>query len=226
MSHVDEHPVGDLAGLRFKVTELRRRPGSRSTERRVVQPVAPDGSPGLTIGGVRVAALPATVDVVMESLNDGVRVWATVQYHWEGACRRCLGAAEGTATSEILELFVDDRTLYEGFGGGPSSEGRGEGSHSESGTSESGPSQGSGAGGAEGEVHELANGWVDLSKSVRDALLLGLPLAPLCEDDCAGPSPEEFPVEVQTEIAAAVPDSACDPRWAALNDLRFDPERT
>lgn len=212
MSSGDDLAAGDLAGLRFKVTELRRRPGSRSTERRVVRPVGLEDSRNLVIGEVGVASVPATVDVDMESLNDGVRVRATVQYHWEGACRRCLGAARGTTTSEILELFVDDPASYEGSAGSLISEGS--------------ISEGGGAGEADREARKLASGWVDLSESVRDALLLGLPLAPLCAEDCTGPSPEDFPVEVQIDDVATAPASAGDPRWAALDDLRFDPEGT
>ncbi|MGB3412173.1 MAG: YceD family protein [Microthrixaceae bacterium] len=59
---------------------------------------------------------------------------------------------------------------------------------------------------------------IDLGTAVRDAVLLTLPLAPLCRDDCAGPIPEEFPVVAhQDEVAPKV-----DPRWAALDELRFD----
>lgn len=59
---------------------------------------------------------------------------------------------------------------------------------------------------------------IDLGVAVRDAVLLSLPLAPLCSDDCAGPVPEEFPViAYQDAVEAKV-----DPRWAALDELRFD----
>ena len=52
---------------------------------------------------------------------------------------------------------------------------------------------------------------------VRDAVLLALPLAPLCADACAGPAPDEFPTgPVATE------EQPVDPRWAALTQLEFD----
>ena len=81
----------------------------------------------------------------------------------------------------------------------------------------------------EGETYALADDLVDLEPMVRDAVLLALPLAPLCGPDCRGPAPESFPA-----VAAAGVDGAgstsreddqvrpADPRWAALGDLRFD----
>jgi len=61
---------------------------------------------------------------------------------------------------------------------------------------------------------------VDLTDSVRDAVVLGLPLAPLCRSDCSGPEPGAFPVRVE---GTADP-GRVDPRWAALDELRFDPD--
>jgi uncharacterized protein len=55
---------------------------------------------------------------------------------------------------------------------------------------------------------------------VRDALLLDLPVAPLCRDDCAGLCPS---------CGADLNRAACncdltvpDPRWDALRELTFD----
>lgn len=59
---------------------------------------------------------------------------------------------------------------------------------------------------------------VDLSETVRDAVVLALPLAPLCRSDCPGPEPESFPVRVEGESGG----ERSDPRWAALDELRFD----
>ena len=66
----------------------------------------------------------------------------------------------------------------------------------------------------EGETYPLLGDRADLEPMLRDAVLLTLPLAPLCEDACAGPDPEAHPVSVQGD-APAEPDS----RWAALRDL-------
>jgi uncharacterized protein len=58
---------------------------------------------------------------------------------------------------------------------------------------------------------------VDLGSVVHDAVVLGLPMAPLCREDCPGPAPEQFPVATGEEGPAPT-----DPRWAALSELRFD----
>jgi uncharacterized protein len=69
----------------------------------------------------------------------------------------------------------------------------------------------------EADTYPLAGDRVDLEAPVRDAVLLGLPLAPLCRDDCPGPDPEGHPVGDEV-VRPADPD----PRWAALADLEFD----
>ena len=57
---------------------------------------------------------------------------------------------------------------------------------------------------------------IDLEQLVRDALVLELPLAPVCEDrDCA---PAEGPGVL---IGATDSDTPADPRWAALSDLEL-----
>jgi uncharacterized protein len=69
------------------------------------------------------------------------------------------------------------------------------------------------------DVLAVENEAVDLRPVVHDAVLLALPIAPLCRPDCPGPDPEEFPVTVAPEAA---PEPPADPRWAALDELRFD----
>ena len=71
-----------------------------------------------------------------------------------------------------------------------------------------------------GETYPIDGDDIDLEPVVRDAVLLHLPLAPLCREDCLGPAPEAFPV---LPAEPAVP--ARDPRWAALDVLRQDPDR-
>lgn len=80
----------------------------------------------------------------------------------------------------------------------------------------------------EGETLPLDGDSLELGQVVHDAVVLALPLAPLCRPDCPGPDPEQFPV------AAAAADGGDgesvdeaerprgDPRWAALDELRFD----
>jgi uncharacterized protein len=89
----------------------------------------------------------------------------------------------------------------------------------------------------EGETYLLDGEIIDLEPLVRDSLLLALPLAPLCRDDCPGPAPELFPTgqattggETDAAAGEAAPDGeeaepeppTADPRWAALRDLKLD----
>jgi uncharacterized protein len=72
----------------------------------------------------------------------------------------------------------------------------------------------------EGETFPLVGQLVDLAQMLRESLALALPLAPLCSEDCAGPDPDEHPVLVPADGDEAGPPA--DPRWAALDELRFD----
>lgn len=70
----------------------------------------------------------------------------------------------------------------------------------------------------DGETYSLAGEQIDLEPMIRDAVLLALPLAPLCGDDCRGPAPDAFPTGTDPEVD----DVPLDPRWAGLDDLSFD----
>lgn len=65
-----------------------------------------------------------------------------------------------------------------------------------------------------------ANHLLDLSEPVRQALLVALPMKPLCKEDCAGICPEcgancnETPCGHENETT--------DHRWASLQELRLD----
>ena len=77
----------------------------------------------------------------------------------------------------------------------------------------------------EGETYLLEGETIDLGVMTREALLLNVPLAPLCSTECLGPSPEVLAV---SSADTALPDVSeqerpKDPRWAALDELVFDP---
>ena len=76
----------------------------------------------------------------------------------------------------------------------------------------------------EGDTWPLHGDQIDLGPVVHEAVLLGLPLAPLCEDGCAGPAPDTFPAvvagdEVDDHDGVVDAEAPKDPRWAALDDL-------
>ena len=77
------------------------------------------------------------------------------------------------------------------------------------------------------EMYPLSGDLIDLEPLVRDTSLLALPLAPLCAAGCRGPEPDVFPTSVEGEVADVEPDddereAPTDPRWAALDQLKFD----
>jgi uncharacterized protein len=75
----------------------------------------------------------------------------------------------------------------------------------------------------DGETYPIEDDEVDLEPVVRDAVLLHLPLAPLCRPDCPGPAPESFPTIVEGDDDEDDPgERPIDPRWAGLEDLKFD----
>ena len=70
------------------------------------------------------------------------------------------------------------------------------------------------------EAFPIENEQIDFQHMVREALLLDVPSAPLCRDDCAGICPlcgadrNEAPCSCDTTVR--------DSRWAALDALRDD----
>ena len=75
---------------------------------------------------------------------------------------------------------------------------------------------------SDGETYPIEGDDVDLEPVIRDGVLLHLPLAPLCREDCAGPAPESFPALVVPDAPAEPPR---DPRWAALDALHLEDDQ-
>lgn len=78
-----------------------------------------------------------------------------------------------------------------------------------------------------GETYPIDGDHLDLEPVLRDAVLLELPLAPLCREDCRGPAPEQFPTGSGADADEGTGgedegDRPRDPRWAALDVLRQD----
>ncbi len=67
------------------------------------------------------------------------------------------------------------------------------------------------------QTYPIVDGEVDLTAMVRDSLVLSLPIAPLCSEECVGPAPDAYPM---TQPEADHGERPKDPRWAALDALR------
>ena len=171
------------------IVELTRRIGTRrpfvTTTELQAPPVA-----GVVVPSDR----PVELDLVIESVLDGIVVEGELHAPWAGECRRCLDPIEGAVDIEVRELFESNPTP--------------------------------------GDTYPIDGDHIDLNPLVHDAVLLGLPLSPLCRPDCPGPDPERFPTTVEDDPAGTTasgegePDvpatPAGDPRWAALDALRFE----
>ena len=73
-----------------------------------------------------------------------------------------------------------------------------------------------------GDTYALVQEHIDLEPMVRDVVLLHLPLAPLCSEGCAGPAPDVAPVVLPADDDPDEDSRPTDPRWSALEGLRFD----
>jgi uncharacterized protein len=71
------------------------------------------------------------------------------------------------------------------------------------------------------EAYLIENDFVDLAPMVHDAILLDLPLAPLCREDCAGLCPY---CGIDRNEATCTCEAPNDGRWATLDGLRFADE--
>jgi len=73
------------------------------------------------------------------------------------------------------------------------------------------------AGPSDEEIYPIVDDDIDLGPLVRDAVVLELPMAPLCRDDCAGLCPQCGANRNEGDCRCVAPR---DPRWANLDVLR------
>ncbi|MQY12220.1 hypothetical protein SRB5_23530 [Streptomyces sp. RB5] len=148
--------------------------------------------------GIEVIGVPGgaavELDLRLESVMEGVLVTGTAHAPVTGECVRCLEPIE-------QELDVDFQELYSY----PEADHRGRVFDTEPGDEES-----------EQETYYLEDDLFDLEPVLRDAVVLALPLQPVCRDDCPG---------LCSECGARLADDpdhhheVTDIRWAALKDI-------
>lgn len=153
--------------------------------------------PGVELSTSRLLPDDVRAELTLEAQGSVVTVRGTATGRWTGECRRCLGPAGGPVTIDLYEVFEPHPV--------------------------------------EGETYPLGREEIDLTPALREAFALALPLAPLCDEACAGPDPESHPVRRERGEVPRAPGGAAadedeppddgrpaDPRWAALDALRFD----
>jgi uncharacterized protein len=172
--------------------ELGRRPGSMRRVRQTV--LAPEEM------GRPLASIPAgnelVLDLRLESVMEGVLVSGTVDAIMQGECGRCLDPVSAPLQVEIQELY----------------------SYPESGPYATGSRSSGGRSDDDDEIPSLVDDLIDLEPVLRDALVLALPMSPLCREDCPGLCPDCG--EQLADLPEDHSHDAVDPRWAALAGLR------
>jgi uncharacterized protein len=130
------------------------------------------------------------LEVQLEGVAEGVLVTASVVAPLAGECARCLEPFTSSTRVRFQELFTPNSAESADV--------------DEQDGEESYPLDG--------------NGQLDLEPALRDAVVLELPLSPLCEDDCKGLCPE-----CGVRLADAEPGHTHEQRgamWAALQGYR------
>jgi len=162
--------------------------GRRPGSMRTVQLSAP-APEGLGI--VDLIGVPVGAELVLdlrlESVMDGVLATGTATAPVNGECGRCLATVSDTLTVRFQELFLYPEASV---------------------SSEQDDDD---------EVAQLVGDFLDLAPTVRDAVVLALPLNPLCREDCqglcatCGERLDDLPDDHQHDTT--------DARWGALAGL-------
>lgn len=156
-----------------------------------VQRMAP-APPELGVAMARVTeGTPIELDLRLESVLEGILVSGTADLEISAECSRCLEPVQWHEEVDLAELF-----RY------PATDARGMEIEDEDDSDDPLP--------------EVQDDLIDLLPVLRDAVVIDLPLAPLCSEDCLG---------LCAECGVRLADDpqhghlSTDPRWAALEGL-------
>ena len=145
----------------------------------------------LRVGAVSILDGRVAIRLEAEARGREVVVTGELAADWAAECRRCLEPVDGRLDLRVHEVMAPAVAV------------------------DGGTTDGDGS-----DVYPLDADVADLEPVVRDALLLALPISPLCGEGCAGPDPDRFPAVGGSRVSADEP--AGDPRWATLDVLRED----
>jgi uncharacterized protein len=151
------------------------------------------------LGVAGVIGVPEGADVALdlrlESVMEGVLVTGTARAPVEGECVRCLEPVGWQLDADFQEMFsypdADTRTARRDEAGDDAED--------------------------EDDTPQLEDDLFDLEPVLRDAVVLALPMQPVCRDDCPG---------LCSQCGARLADDpdhhheVTDIRWAALQDLK------
>jgi len=176
--------------LVFDMRTLGRQAGSAKAQQLTVP--APDDM-RLELARVPVGA-DMQLDVRFEAVTEGVLVTGSVIAPLAGECARCLAPLASSVTARFTELYLYTRDRHDKH------------DRFDENTEQD-----------DEELH-LDGDLLDLEPVLRDAVVLALPMSPLCREDCPG-----LCVECGVPLADAGPghghEDAPDPRWAGLKQF-------
>jgi uncharacterized protein len=189
--------------LVFDTRTLGRQAGSARTQQLTVP--APDDL-RLELARVPVGT-DMDLDLRFEAVTEGVLVTGSATAAVAGECARCLTPMTSSVTASFRELY-----LYDKHDKHDRRERRDWLDHNSENDEQ------------DDEEYHLDGDLLDLEPVLRDAVVLALPMSPMCREDCPG-----LCVECGVPLADAGPDhgheDAPDPRWAALKQYRSDDEQ-
>jgi uncharacterized protein len=139
---------------------------------------------------------PIEIDLKIESVSEGVLASAHIESIAEGECGRCLDKLEFDISEDFQELFEYEKDRRQKSPKVKKDE-----------VAED-----------EIEVLQMVGNDIDLDRPIRDAIILNLPLNPLCKAECQGLCPD-----CGEKLEALPLDHAhekIDARWAALGGLK------
>ena len=186
--------------FQFNTHELPRRAGEMKEyqlDLEILEPV-----------GVPLVAVPAgdviEVDMRLESVAEGILLSADLYAIAKGECIRCLDPVEITVERKIQELYRYEPTNDKG--------GKRKKHSSRTDTSD------------EIDLDAVDELWLDgnemnLEIPIRDAVVLDLPVNPLCSDECLGLCPDCG--EKWEKLPEGHAHEVIDARWAGLAGLDF-----
>ena len=187
---------------KFNTYELPRRAGEMKEYELDLVLQEPVGIPLISVP----TAATIEVDMRLESVTEGVLVSAQIFATAIGECTRCL---------DPIELDID-RSIQELYRYAP--------------TNEKGGRRNKGGKKIDSDIDDLDNDdelemegdYIDLETPIRDAIVLELPINPLCRQDCPGLCPDCG--GKWAELEADHLHEVIDVRWKGLAGLTLDSE--
>ena len=184
--------------LVFDTRLLGRQAGSALTQKRTVPAPA---NLRLELIGVPEGA-DVALEVRFEAVSEGVLATGTATAPLAGECARCLAPVTSTVTASFQELYLYADGRHEKHDKHDRHDRHDKYDEHEE----------------QDDERYLDGDLLDLEPAFRDAVVLALPMSPLCREDCPG-----LCAECGAPLADVGPghrhEEAVDPRWAALKHL-------